>query len=314
MAKRDETENREVSIKTIPFLGLDEDWREWHMKVKAVAKKRGWHSALINNLSNVPDTEDAEQRTPRTKANDDAYLWLVLSTSKRAFLHVDSSQENAFVAWNNLLDRYKASDMMDLLSLLQDFTKCVMDGATDQPCFWFMELDHISEKISQAGGNRKSDSEKIAHDISEAPREYLPVTDRIATMLGLRQMIPVQRSQLQTLEKKKTQTLSPRRMLRQGWSQTGPGRTFEKRSRISGRCDSGSQTMREMGPRWLSMRVLRPIAQKRQDGRNHRPRRTHGRSSKAPAIPAASKVIKRWIVEEDKSRRPLVLQTWALQR
>ena len=150
MASRDETDNREVSIKTIPFSGLDEDWREWHMKVKAVAKKRGWYSALLNDLSIVPTTEDAIQKAARMKANDDAYLWLVLSTSKKAFLHVESSKENAFVAWNNLLDRYEASDSMDLLSLLQDFTKCVMDGATDEPCFWFMELDHISEKISQA--------------------------------------------------------------------------------------------------------------------------------------------------------------------
>jgi hypothetical protein len=48
-----------------------------------------------------------------------------------------------------------------------------------------MELDQILEKISQDGGNRKSDSEKIAHVISEAPREYLPVTDHIARMMGL---------------------------------------------------------------------------------------------------------------------------------
>lgn len=87
------------------------------MKVKAVAKKRGWYSALINDLSIVPTTEDATQRAARIKANDDAYLWLVLSTSKRAFLHVESSQENAYVAWKNLLDRYEASDTMDLLSL-----------------------------------------------------------------------------------------------------------------------------------------------------------------------------------------------------
>ncbi len=186
-----EMEHREVSIKTIPFSGLDEDWREWHTKVKAMAKKRGWYSALVQDLSIVPLTEDAEEKTARIKANDDAYLWLVLSTSKRAFLHVESSQENAYVAWTNLLDRYEASDTMDLLSLLQDFTKCVMDGATDEPCFWFMELDHISEKIKQAGGNRKSDSEKIAHVITEAPREYLPVTDNIATMIGLRQVIEI---------------------------------------------------------------------------------------------------------------------------
>jgi hypothetical protein len=53
MAQLEETENREVSIKTIPFSGLDKNWREWHMKVKAVAKKRGWRSTLLNNLSNV---------------------------------------------------------------------------------------------------------------------------------------------------------------------------------------------------------------------------------------------------------------------
>jgi hypothetical protein len=181
MATQDKSNNWEVSVKTIPFRGLQEDWRERNMKVKAVAKKRGWYSALLNGLSIVPTSEDATQKAARMKANEDAYLWLVLSTLKRAFLHVESLQENAFVAWNNLLDLYEASNMMDLLYLLQDFTKCLMDGATDKLCFWFMELDHISEKISQAGGNRKSDSEKIAHVILEAPREYLPITDQIAT-------------------------------------------------------------------------------------------------------------------------------------
>jgi hypothetical protein len=156
------------------------------MEVKAVAKKRGWHSALINNLSIIPLTEDVVQRAARIKANGNAYLWLVLSTSKRVFLHVESLQENAYVAWNNLLDRYdEVSKMMDLLLLLQNFTKCVMEGATDKPCFWFMEVDHISKKIGQAGGNKKSDSKKIAQVILEAPREYLPVTGSIATMMGL---------------------------------------------------------------------------------------------------------------------------------
>jgi hypothetical protein len=192
MAQRNESAIREVSIRTIPFSGLDGDWREWHMKVKAVAKKKGgWNSALINDLSIVPTVEDAEEKAPRIKANDNAYLLLFLSTSKRAFLHVESSQENAYVAWTNLLERYKASDTMDLLSLLQDFTKCVMDGAIDGPCFWFMELELISEKIKQAGGNRKSDSEKIAHLITEAPREYVPVTDNIAMMIGLRQVVEI---------------------------------------------------------------------------------------------------------------------------
>jgi hypothetical protein len=40
MAQQDETEKQEVFIKTILFWGFDKDWREWHMKVKAVAKKR----------------------------------------------------------------------------------------------------------------------------------------------------------------------------------------------------------------------------------------------------------------------------------
>jgi hypothetical protein len=75
------------------------------MKVKAVAKKRGWHSAVLYDLSIVPRTEDATQRAARLKANNNAYLWLVLSSSKRAFLNVESSKENANVAWNNLLDR-----------------------------------------------------------------------------------------------------------------------------------------------------------------------------------------------------------------
>jgi hypothetical protein len=83
---------------------------------------------------------------------------------------------------------------MDLFLLLQDFTKCViMEQATDKPCFWFMELDHISEKIKQARGNITSASEQITHISTEALDEYLPVTeqDSIAMMIGLRHVIKI---------------------------------------------------------------------------------------------------------------------------
>jgi hypothetical protein len=205
------------------------------MKVKAVAKKkRGWNSALINDLSIVPTVEDAEEKAARIKANDDAYLWLVLLTSKRAFLHVESSQENAYVAWTNLLERYEASDTMDLLSLLQDFTKCVMDGAIDESCCWFMELDCISDKINQAGGNRKSDRKKITYVIMEAPREYVPVTDNIATMIGVRQVgeIPTITTPNNGGEAQDEETASTTN------TETGPGLMYARRTKISGNADS----------------------------------------------------------------------------
>jgi hypothetical protein len=99
-------ENREVFIKTILFSCLGRNWMEWCMQVQgSAAKKRGCYSTLVNNLSIIPTAQDVEEKAARIKPNDDAYHWLALSTSKRVFLHIESSQDNTYVAWTNLLDQ-----------------------------------------------------------------------------------------------------------------------------------------------------------------------------------------------------------------
>jgi hypothetical protein len=210
------------------------------------------------------------------------------------------------VAWTNLLNRYEASDTMDLLSLLQDFTKCVMDGATDEPSFWFMELDHISEKIKQAGGNRKSDSGKIAHVIKEAPREYLPVTENIATMIGLRQAIEIptiaSTNDGGQAQDEDTASSTPTETGRvSDWTWTNVRKAYQdfwkRRLRISDDVKgstklalyAGAQPRRPEMPRWK---------------KGPSPKNSYGRSSKGRAIPAASKATRRYIVDKDKSRKP----------
>jgi hypothetical protein len=48
--------------------------------VKAVSKKKGWYQPLLKDLVIAPLTEDEVEKAAREKANDDAYIWLFLST------------------------------------------------------------------------------------------------------------------------------------------------------------------------------------------------------------------------------------------
>jgi hypothetical protein len=61
-------EQREVSIKTIPFLGLDQDWREWHTKVCSIQG----HKAAYCQRGQVLKTADANTTNiPKGKC----YTW-----------------------------------------------------------------------------------------------------------------------------------------------------------------------------------------------------------------------------------------------
>jgi hypothetical protein len=93
----------------------------------------------------------------------------VLSAAGKAFYLVESADGHAFDAWHNLLELYEGSDTMDLLTLLKDFASCMMEDEDGEPTFWFMQIDHLATKIKKAGGNAKSESEKIAHVIMNAP-------------------------------------------------------------------------------------------------------------------------------------------------
>jgi hypothetical protein len=59
----------------------------------------------------------------------------VLSATGKAFYFVELADGNAFNVWHNLLEPYKGSNTMDLLTLLQDFALCTMEDKDGEPTF-----------------------------------------------------------------------------------------------------------------------------------------------------------------------------------
>ncbi len=57
---------------------------------------------------------------------------------------------------------------MTLLLLLQNTIK----KASDDPCLWYMELEHIKLKMEDAGAQKKMDAETVAFITSQIVAEY----------------------------------------------------------------------------------------------------------------------------------------------
>ena len=78
MTNYEDLEGLELSIKTLPFSGQDEDWDEWSSKALAIASKRGWREALERNLTIETEDMSDEVKVANEKANSSAFYWLVL--------------------------------------------------------------------------------------------------------------------------------------------------------------------------------------------------------------------------------------------
>ena len=157
MTNYEDLEGLELSIKTLPFSGQDEDWDEWSSKALAIASKRGWREALERDLTIVREGMSDEVKVANEKANSSAFYWLVLSLKGEQFARVDSANGNAYYAWSMLKERYEGQEQMDLIELTVSFMKSRLKDVTKDPITWFLELEKFQCKINRIKAGLKSD-------------------------------------------------------------------------------------------------------------------------------------------------------------
>jgi hypothetical protein len=80
----------EISIKTVPFTGRDSYWPKWSVKAIALARKKGWYPAWIEDYTNPGEGEREKAKKAREKMNNKGYHWLLLSATGKAFYLLES--------------------------------------------------------------------------------------------------------------------------------------------------------------------------------------------------------------------------------
>ena len=155
----------------VTFDGDDEQWVDWKVKLEAIGRKKGWWDVLTNE-DIVIDRESVEAvEMENVRLNDEAFMYLTIACEKQAFKYVSNNENSARKSWKDLTKRYDQVSERDLVGLHKQFGECKLKSKYDDPKFWFDEIERLRKKITEAGGQEKTDAEVIAHILIMAPKE-----------------------------------------------------------------------------------------------------------------------------------------------
>ena len=182
------------TTRVFKFDGDETKWLQWSMKTMTLAKARGFHLTYTTKMSPCSDTLYATTATAEQKkiyeANDKAFQLLVLSCVDSAFGFIcnartkDLKDGDAFLAWNNLCERYAPQETTDLVQLSTDYELCTMES--NDPDTWFNKLDTLRNRMTQINPKyEKEDGEVIAHILRKLPSEYSDVVTAVEGMSSM---------------------------------------------------------------------------------------------------------------------------------
>ena len=150
------------SVKTIKFTGDEKKWREWHKKVEAYAKVKGFHEALLDN-NGTGVTE---------KMRNNALNFLTMCLCGTAFAFVEDATDAAQV-WKELKEEYSPSEDIDVYTLQEEFLRCKLTSDLENPVHWFKRLEHINSRLSYIDASyKKSDEDLKIHIKVHLPSKY----------------------------------------------------------------------------------------------------------------------------------------------
>ncbi len=149
---------------------------EWATKTKAVAARKGWLEAITNDVT-LDRTSKKEEDKAAVLKNDLAYHYLVMACTYHAFGYVQAAETvdshgDEHKARKDLCKRY--NDVMEngLIALTMEYNNCKMKKASDDPCLWYAELEHLQWKMEHAGAQKKTEAEVVAFIMSQISTKY----------------------------------------------------------------------------------------------------------------------------------------------
>ena len=182
------------TMQVFKFDGDETKWLQWSMKTMMLANARGFHLTYTTKMSPCSDIIYATSATAEQKkiyeANDKAFQLLVLSCVNSAFGFIcnartqDLKDGDAFLAWNNLCERYAPQEMTNLVQLSTDYKLCTMEN--NNPDTWFNKMDTLQNQMTQINPKyEKEDGEVIAHILCKLPSEYSDIDTAVEGMSSM---------------------------------------------------------------------------------------------------------------------------------
>ena len=113
------------------------------------------------------------------KANNAAYASLIMACKGGAFEHVNGARSAEFpngsakLAWEKLNQVYKSNTMLDMVELMDRWSKCSLEG-DNNPDVWFNDLAQIKDRLVKTKAPI-SDKTMVAHIITKLPEQYRPL-------------------------------------------------------------------------------------------------------------------------------------------
>ena len=114
------------------------------------------------------------------KSNEEAYDQVLMECSGVPLGLVRRARGNVRNAIRFLDEKYAEQDESNLTQLLQEFTKCKLEGIEVDPDTWFLQLDQINGKLASIGAEyEKKNYEMKAHLLGNLAPGYEDVRTKI---------------------------------------------------------------------------------------------------------------------------------------
>ena len=150
------------------FTGDEDEWPVYKLRVKATAKEKGWHKALLEDRD-IP-TEEHIESGEATEEEKLVYQENMKAT-ELAFQQLDLAEENARIAWTTFTDKYDSSSESDLIKMTEKLGTCHLADHTS-PDEWIMKLETLNLLVAKIdSGAKLSEKRMIATILTCLPKE-----------------------------------------------------------------------------------------------------------------------------------------------
>ena len=173
----------ESTVKTVPFNGRREKWREWKAMVLAYALKKEFSRLLVKETAIIKEEElyelgTTEQQKKDFRANAEGMSFLTLSCKGLAFAIIESTYTtenptgNVYKAWEKLCKRYENKDAEpNYVEISEKFRECKLKSFKEDPAEWLIQVEYWNMKLGQLKETYALDDLQLKTHILS----YLPV-------------------------------------------------------------------------------------------------------------------------------------------
>ena len=189
-----EDNNKEISLRYLPFRGKKDEWNMWSQKFLAKARKKGYKDILIGKTK-IPKTSDDDYDVDEAKRleelNEEAYYDLSTAMEdKVAFNKVvlaktdDLPDGDAYLAWKMLNNKYKPKTAQSRAELKLEFATLKHKDWTKHPDEWIDRLEEIKSEL-EAMGTRMTDEDVMIHILNNLPSQYESIVEKLISDISI---------------------------------------------------------------------------------------------------------------------------------